>query len=136
VRAGRDDFDLRQADSAARFFFIGPSRVPDGQRGANKSSRRPSAAKSFLRPRFGPRIVKLRGAGEGNLVARDAGAEVIERVADEQELLGAGQAFGRLGGELVNRVQRHELDAGLGVNRRPVHFGLHVFTPAAVRESR
>ena len=33
--------------SVARFFFMGPSLAPDGQMGANKSSRRPSAVNNL-----------------------------------------------------------------------------------------
>src|ERR1035441_2892021 len=48
---GPSSVALRRVDrpvSAARFFFIGPSRVPDGQIGANKSSRSLSASSSFF----------------------------------------------------------------------------------------
>jgi len=127
MRAGGDDFDLRQAGFAGEFHFQRAEPRAGRAEGREHGLAQPERAEKFFRPRPGLRIVKLRGAGERNFVSGDAGTEIVKRVADEQKLFRTGQPFGRFGGKLVNRVQRHELDAGLGVGCRPVHARPGVF---------
>ena len=45
-------------------------------------------------------------------------------------MLGLGQAVGWFRGELINRIQGHELNAGLRVDHRPLHFFFYDFDPA------
>src|SRR5208283_2386445 len=103
-----------QAGLGGEIFFQRAKPCAGRAKGREKFPAQTERGKKFFRPRFGLRIVKLRGAGERNLVSRHAGAKVIKRVAEEQKLFRPGQTGGWLGGELVNRVQRHELNAGFG----------------------
>ena len=62
---------------------------------------------------------------------------VIKGVSDQEELLRLGQSFRRFSRKLVNRVERHELNAGLIINDRPTSTrACTCFTPRAVRASR
>ncbi len=122
--------------SVARFFFnFGPRHgVPLGQMGANKSSRKPSSSNSFLDQRL--------WVGLYNWVV--LALETSLRATPEQKKLMALREISRIffglreplrrssGNDLVNGVECHELDAGLGVDDRPLDlFLLHDFHASA-----
>ena len=70
-------------------------------------------------------MVELRCAGIGFLNARSAAEPEIKRVGDHQKLCGIPEAARLFSGELVEGVQRHELDAGLGEHLGPRYHSLH-----------
>ena len=132
VRTRGDDFHGRQTDFGSEIGFHRAESGSAGTDGREQILAQAERGKQFLRPSLGERIVKLGGAGEGDLVARHAGTEKVERIADEQELLRLGEAFGRFGDDLVNGVERHELDASLGIDLRPRNLAVHDFhTPGS-----
>ena len=72
----------------------------------------------------------MAGAGHRFLGHGHAREPIVEAIGNEQELLRAVQTLGRFGGQLVEGIERHELDAGFGENSGPIHFGASVRHPA------
>ena len=116
-------------------------RARDALRQAERRTR-PSAQ----RPRR--RVEHLAGAGVGEFVDLDAGEEVVEQVRHEQQRLGRVQqrrAVALQGQQLEQRVEAHELDAGLpeellarhpGEGRFHDAFGVRIAVVARVAEQR
>ncbi len=96
-------------------------RMPRGQAELRQQIGRPAAADG---------IVELAGAGVAHLVALHAGQEPMEQVGHHQEGLGdaqqrrAGQLHGQ---QLVERVELHELQAGVAENLFAADQGERLF---------
>ncbi len=123
---GGDHFDGGQVGSAGDLGFerAEPSSGRDDWR--KQRFLQGQCANQFPGPLPGSWIVKLARAGVGLFDPRHSAEEVIESVGDQQQLAGPGQSFGRFRAQLVDRVQRHELDAGLVEDGFSIHFGLDV----------
>ena len=103
--------------SARQSLRSGPRTVPGGDQAAEDLRRQTGTALSRSNAQFrAVRVEHLAGAGVGELVDLDAGEEVVEQVRHEQQRLGHVQqrrAVALQGQQLEQRVEAHELDAGL-----------------------
>ena len=102
----------------------GPMIVPglDNRRG--EARRQSQALHQIRRPGPRARVHQLRRRRVGVLAAHLAGEPVVEEIGDHDEALGRSTSDGVCrvrGEELIDRVDRHELHAGGGVDLVPGH---------------
>ena len=116
MRAGRDDVDPLQTGLLPVLRQQGPEPCSGSADLREDFFRQPKAPDQLGRPVAGLRVVDLSGAGETGLGAHHAAETVIEIICNIEERVGRSQRFRivlHLRDQLVKRVDRHKLDAGL-----------------------
>ena len=123
VRAGGNDLYVLQIGLLGN---VGTQRAQHGARRDNlrkQFGRQPQGLNQFVRPVFCDGVVKLRRAGHRDFEFGNTREEIIKPVRHRQQLVGFADPLGLFRAQLEQGVDRHFLDARLGVNGFPRNFG-------------